>query len=267
MSSPVIAVTDLEVVADRRRILNIRKLHIASSEVIAVLGPNGAGKSTLLRVLLGWRSANHGVVRVLGEDVLRARGLARARLRRRVGYVPQETVVDHASPLTVREVVAIGRTGTAGLFRPLRTRDWNLVDTWLARMELLDLKNARYAELSGGERRKVLLARVMVQEPQLLLLDEPTAFLDLAWRERIVTTLDDLYRQTGVTTLLVCHELEVLPPSCRRVVLLRGGECCRDGTPEEALTDESIEDLYGSRMQVWHGNQRHALLPIADGAD
>jgi iron complex transport system ATP-binding protein len=101
----------------------------------------------------------------------------------------------------------------------------------------------------------------MAQEPELLLLDEPTANLDLGWRERIVETVEALYTQTRISVLLVCHELEVLPPACRQVVLLEAGRVSATGTPEQVFTTARVSHLYGARLQALHRAGRHAVIP------
>ena len=146
-------------------------------------------------------------------------------------------------PLTVREVVAIGRTARAGLFHPLSRDDWQTVDQWIERLGLAALADRAFSQISGGEQRKTIIARAMAQEPELLLLDEPTANLDLGWRERIVETVQTLYTQTRISVVLVCHELEVLPPSCRQVVLLDAGRVAATGSPEAVFTPERVAAL------------------------
>lgn len=256
-----LVVEQLRVDVGRRTILDVPEVRVPSGEVLAILGPNGAGKSTLLKTCLGFRRPTVGRVHVLGHDVTRLGTLALNRLRRRVAYIPQELAAYHAMPLTVREVVAIGRTGLAGLLRPLRPADWQIVDAWIERLGLAALARAAYSDLSGGEQRKALIARAMVQEPRMIVLDEPTAHLDLGWREHIVTTLDTLVADARPTVLLVCHELEVLPQCCRRLILLHDGRVAAIGTPEDVLTPQRVQTLYGPGLHVWHDGGRHAVLP------
>ena len=241
--------------------LEVPELRVARGEFVTLLGPNGAGKSTLLRTVLGLLRPATGVLRVLGEEVPALRGGALAALRRRIGYVPQLLPPRSELPMTLREVVAIGRTARAGLGRRLRQEDWAVVDSWLGRLGLAGLAERTFSELSGGEQRKALLARAMAQEPELLLLDEPAANLDLGWREQLVATLEALYRQTPLTVALVCHELEVLPPACRRVVLLENGRPTATGTPEEVLNPERVHRLYGEGLVAVHAGGRHAVVP------
>jgi len=261
MKGPVIEVRSLAVRVGGRNILQVEHLVIDRGEVVVVLGPNGAGKSTLLKCLLGFSRPTSGEIHVLGHSLAPRARTSLSQLRRRVGYVPQVLAAHSETPLTVREVVAIGRTGIAGLFHPLTRNDWEIIDTWLERLGLSALSRRAYASLSGGEQRKTLIAKAMVQEPELLLLDEPTANLDLFWREQIVATLEQLYAETGLSILLVCHELEVIPQCSRRLLVLRNGQVIADGRPQDVLTRSLIEDLYGSRLTLVEAEGRYAAVP------
>jgi ABC-type cobalamin/Fe3+-siderophores transport system ATPase subunit len=223
----VLQIRGLTVRAGPKILLAIDRLSVRRGEFLGVLGPNGAGKTTLLRSCLGIQRHASGHVEVLGRPVGELGFIRRARLRRRIAYVPQLLPVRSEMPLTVREVVAIGRTGAAGLFRRFSRQDW----------------------------------RAMVQQPDILLLDEPTANLDLGWRERIVQLVESLYRSLQMTVLLVCHEWEVLPPSCRRVAVLRNGRLIADGAPEDMLTDELLESMYGPDLTVVRKAGRFAVVP------
>lgn len=261
MSKNAIQLENLTVRAGRKTILSIDDLSIKHGELVGLLGPNGAGKTTLLRCLLGLQGHVHGEVQVLdrGVKTLGARGLGL--LRRRIGYVPQLLPSHSEMPLTVREVVAIGRTGIAGLFRPLCRRDWKIIDEWIERLGLSSLASRGYTQISGGEQRKTLIARAMVQQPELLILDEPTANLDMGWRERIVETISELYQLGNLTVMLVCHELEVLPSCCNRIAILNSGELVADGEPGEVLSEKMIRSLYGSGFDVLIRNGRYIVVP------
>jgi len=266
MKGPVIEVRWLTVRVGGRNILQVEHLTIGSGEVVVVLGPNGAGKSTLLKCLLGFSRPTSGEVQVLGYSLSPRARRPLSQLRRRVGYVPQVLAAHSETPLTVREVVAIGRTGIAGLFHRLARNDWEIIDMWLERLGLSDLSRRAYASLSGGEQRKTLIAKAMVQEPEILLLDEPTANLDLFWREQIVETLEQLYAETGLTILLVCHELEVIPQCSRRLLVLRDGKVIADGRPQDILTRPLVENLYGSRLTLVKADGRYAAVPAGGPA-
>jgi ABC-type cobalamin/Fe3+-siderophores transport system ATPase subunit len=267
MSPAALEIRGLVVHAAHHGLLEIEHLGVEAGSVVAVMGPNGAGKTTLLRACLGLITPWRGHVTVLREDVGALRGVALAGLRRRIGYVPQLLPARSELPLTVREVVAIGRTARAGLLHPLSRDDWQTVDEWIDRLGLASLADRAFSRISGGEQRKTIIARAMAQAPELLLLDEPTANLDLGWRERIVETVDALYAQTRLSVVLVCHELEVLPPSCRQVVLLDRGRMVAAGSPETVFTRERVTQLYGACLRPEHRGGRHAAVPGGSAHD
>jgi iron complex transport system ATP-binding protein len=266
MTKSAIQIDQLHVRAGRTPLLHIEQLEIGAGEVFGLIGPNGAGKSTLLRTIIGRQRGVSGSLSVLGQLLDRLDPTGKTRLRRRIGYVPQSLEARPELPLTVREVVAIGRSGLSGLFRRLQREDWHIIDQWIDRLGLGDLRHRAYGDCSGGEQRKTLIAQAMVQQPQLLLLDEPTAYLDLGWREQIVQTLDELYAETKLTILLVCHELEVLPQSCTRLAILDHGTLVATGDPTEVLTDERIASLYGPGLTVRHTGGRHMVTPTTEAS-
>jgi iron complex transport system ATP-binding protein len=264
MSDSAVELDSLLVRLGGREILRVPRLAVCRSEVVVVLGPNGAGKSTLLKCILGFTRPTSGELRVLGQRVAPRPAAPLCRLRRRIGYVPQVPAVPGETPLTVREVVAIGRTGIVGLFRRLAPADWDAVDAWIDKLGLGGLAGSAFAGLSGGEQRKVLIAKAMVQEPEILLLDEPTAHLDLFWRERILAALGGLYDETRLTIVLVCHELEAIPPCCRRLLVLRDGRVLADGSPPEVMTPRLVELLYGAQLRLLAAGNRYAAVPVGE---
>jgi iron complex transport system ATP-binding protein len=261
-NDPVVDIRRLVVQRGRRAILRIDDLTLPRGQVTVVLGPNGAGKTTLLECLRGSVRPTAGTVRVLGQQVAPRRAVSLSRLRCRLGYVPQVLAQRGETPLCVREVVAIGRTGLAGLFRPLRRDDWDIVDSHIKKFGLTDLADRAYAGLSGGEQRKTLIAKAMVQQPDILLLDEPTANLDLFWREQIVDILERLHADAGLTIILVCHELEVIPACAERLIVLGDGVVVADGRPQEVLTPERVESLYGARLRLIGQQGRFSAIPV-----
>jgi len=261
MTPAVLEIHRLAVHAAGRCLLDVEHLRAESGSVLALMGPNGAGKTTLLRTCLGLLTPTRGDVTVLGENVSSLRGAMLARLRSRIGYVPQLLPAHSELPLTVREVVAIGRTARAGLFHRLSRDDWRTVDQWIERLGLGQLAGHAFSQISGGEQRKTIIARAMSQEPELLILDEPTANLDLGWRERIVGTIQTLHAQTRISVVLVCHELEVLPEACRHVILLEAGHVAAIGEPEVVFTTDRVSQLYDASLRVVHQGGRHAVVP------
>ncbi|MBN1846290.1 MAG: ABC transporter ATP-binding protein [Sedimentisphaerales bacterium] len=265
MSEAAVQFSGVSVRAGRRTILELDALRIERGAMVGLLGPNGSGKSTLLRCCLGMQTHVQGDIEVLGQRIAGLGVRALGRLRRRIGLVPQVLPSDREMPLTVREVVAIGRTASAGMLRPLRRADWRIVDEWLERLGLAPLAGGGYSEISGGEQRKVLIARVLVGRPEILLLDEPTANLDWGWRQRLVQLIEDLYRQMHLTVLLVCHDLDALPAGCRRAVFLCEGRLIADGCWPEIIDPALIRSLYGPGLSVRLNDGR--MVAAAGGAD
>jgi len=269
MTTPAIEVRDLHVRRSGRDILRLDRLCISRGEAVAILGPNGAGKTTLLKCLLGFMRPTGGSIRVFGRQVvvplfqrLTENDCWRlCKLRWTMAYLPQVLAAGCETPLTLREVVSIGRTGKAGLFHALKKTDWLLVDDWLGRLGLAGLAERAYTTLSGGEQRKALIAKAMVQQPDVFLLDEPTANLDLFWREQIVETLEHLHRPGRLTIVLVCHELEAVPACVGRLVILNEGRLLADGPPQEVLDSPRLKMLYGARLKLYQSGGRYAVVP------
>ncbi len=274
MSASDVELADVEVRRGGRPILRVERLIVERREFLGVVGPNGAGKTTLLEVCAALTPPTLGAAGILGRRVGDLSAWGRTRLRRRIGLVPQRAEYYPDVPLSVREVVALGCVGPLGLLGRWTSRDDGVVDEWIGRLGLGPLADRAFRSLSGGEQQKALIARAMAQEPALLLLDEPAAHLDLDWRERLVALLDELYRQSAVTIVMVSHDTELLPACVTRVVLMKAGGILRQGSPEEVLAPTYLAEAYGCPMTVLRLNGRfHAVAtgpaaasPLAGGA-
>jgi len=248
--SAVISVEGATVRAGGGIILSVDSLEVERGELLGVVGPNGAGKSTLLRLLAGFVRSCSGSVSMLGRELSTMTQWQLSDLRRRVATVPQVAELGPYSPCTAAEVVAMGRYGMRGLLRTETHEDRGAAELWLTRLGLSHCAGRPFRHLSGGERRKVLIARAMAQGPQVLLLDEPAAGLDLDWRERLVGLVDELYREGRMTVVVVCHETELLPQSAKRVALIAGGRLAMCGPREEVLTEDRLSAAYGCPVSV-----------------
>lgn len=185
-------------------------------EVVALLGPNGAGKSTLVRAILGLVPLMGGALELFGVPA------GQFRARARIGYVPQRHTIVGGVPSTVREVVSSGRLSRKRPFCPLRAHDRDIVCTAIDTVGLTRSADVSVAKLSGGQQRRVLIARALAAEPDVLVLDEPAAGVDTVNQEILAGTLDRLV-SNGSTLLVVAHELGPLEPLITRVVVLRDG--------------------------------------------
>ncbi len=206
-------------------------LCVGAGEAVAVLGSNGSGKTTMARGLLGLATVLGGTVRVLGAPVggLRERG--------RVGYVPQRHTVSGAVPATVREVVGVGRLARLGLLGRLGRGDRTAVTDAVTAVGLADRLDDPVASLSGGQQRRVLVARALAAEPELLIMDEPTAGVDAASQEALAAVLARI-SAAGTTLLVVTHETAPLAGVLRRAVVVDHGRVVHDGPLEHAAAHE-----------------------------
>jgi ABC-type cobalamin/Fe3+-siderophores transport system ATPase subunit len=216
---------------------------VREGECVAVLGPNGAGKSTLLRLLAGILPASGGRVELRGRPLA---GWRRREIARVVGFVPQS--VNFAFPVTVAEVVEQGRAPHLGPWRPPSPNDRAAVSDALARVGLAGRGAAGVQRLSGGERQLVLLARALASKPQLLLLDEPIAALDVRHQLEFATILDQLVGE-GVGAVLVAHDWNFALRLAHRLVVLHRGRVCAAGPPAEVLQPDLFRTVFGVEVE------------------
>jgi ABC-type Mn2+/Zn2+ transport system ATPase subunit len=229
-------------------------LEVEAREFVGIIGPNGAGKTTLLTIVNGLGKLVSGRVRVLGIALESSNGHA---LRKRVGYVAQAEDIDRRMPMTVREVVIVGRYGVLGLFRRPGERDWAVVDEMLELVGMTHLAERPIGHLSGGEQQRVAIARCLAQEPEIFLLDEPTASLDWKAQTGILELVKRVHNSRRLTTLFVTHDLDALPHTCDRVVLMKDGLIVGDGPPDRVVSAESLSSLFDMPLPVLRERQPH----------
>jgi iron complex transport system ATP-binding protein len=232
-------------------------LELRAGDCAALLGANGAGKTTLLRALLGFVRPDRGEVRLDGR---RLGALGRREIARRIAYVPQA----HAPtfPYTVREIVSMARAPSAGWGVKLQGEDEAAVAEALERLGLSGFSERSYAGLSGGERQAVLIARALAQGAHILLMDEPTASLDLGQQARLMQLLGGLAAE-GLAILMSTHQPELALRWFNRAILLHGGEVLGDGSPREVLTSEALSQLYAVQVRIVEADELLFLSPSA----
>ena len=229
----------------RDAVLSGVSLAARAGEWVAVLGPNGAGKSTLVRVLSGMLAPAAGRVLLDGRDL---QGLARAEIARSLAVVPQDS--DVAFGFSVREVVMMGRAPHQSSLLRVRAEDERAVSSALERCDIAGLANRAVAELSGGERRRVTLARALAQEAKVLLLDEPAAHLDARHAVSVGELVREEVDRRGIACVAVLHDLAAAARWADRVVLLAGGKVRADGPPAEVLKPELLEAVFEIPIRV-----------------
>jgi iron complex transport system ATP-binding protein len=220
-------------------------LRARAGEFVGLLGPNGAGKSTLIRLVAGLVAPAAGEVRLAGLDPFTA---PRRSVAQVCALVPQEPKV--AWPFTVREAVMMGRAPRQGLLALPSRFDRGAVDGALQACDLVHLADRRLDALSGGERRRVFFARALAQEARVLLLDEPTAFLDLG-HQVAAMSMAQVAARGGLCVVAVLHDLNLAAAACDRVVILDRGRVVAEGAPADVLTAERVTDTWG--VPVWRG--------------
>jgi iron complex transport system ATP-binding protein len=254
--APRLALRGIELALGGRSVLVGADLAVAPGEVVGLLGRNGAGKTTLLRVASGLLAPDAGQVLLDGQPL---RALDRRARARAVAVVPQET--HFPFPFTVAEVVLMGRAPHLGWLGFEGRADRAAAREAMERLGILELADRSILELSGGERQLAVLARALAQAPRLLLLDEPTAFLDLRHRLEVLARVGEL-AAAGTGALVVSHDLGVAARCCDRLALLAGGRVLVAGRPEEVLTPAALRAAYGIEADVGPGpDGRPVVVP------
>lgn len=243
--TPLLAIESITAGYDGRAVLDGVSLAVAPGEVLALIGPNGAGKSTLIRAASGMVTPARGRVTIGGEDVHRLRPQVRAR---KIAVVPQAVRLPEA--FTVLDTVLMGRTAYIGWVGRETDADREVALSAMRRTSILDLAGRRIGDLSGGEQQLVLVARALAQSAPVLLMDEPTAHLDLRHQARILGLVRELARDDGLAVLIALHDLNLAAQYAGRAALLAGGRLRAEGTPAEVLTEANVQEAYGVPVRV-----------------
>ena len=226
------------------RVVDGLSCEVEPGEWLALIGPNGAGKTTAVRAIAGLVQYD-GEIHVLGDH---ARALPRTQLARRVALVPQVPLVP--AGLTVREYVLLGRTPHLGYFGSEGRADHHAADAALEQLDLIPLAHRRLDTLSGGERQRATLARSLAQDAPLLLLDEPTAALDMGRQQQVLELVDRLRQDRGLTVVSTMHDLTLAGQYADRLLLLDRGRLVAAGSADAVLTRALITEHYGAEVEV-----------------
>ena len=230
---------------DRRQVVKNINLKIQKGDFLGIIGPNGSGKSTLLRVMSRVLSPQSGEILLEGQRIQRV-GLKA--FCRQVAFVPQDTLINFS--FTVWEIVLMGRIPYLKRLQFETKNDFAIAENALNLTDTLSIKEREISGLSAGERQRVVIAKALAQEPILLLLDEPTSHLDIGHQVQIMNLLKGLNQKEKLTIVIVLHDLNLASEYCRRLVLLNNGAIFKQGTPEEVLTYQNIEQVYKTVVVV-----------------
>ncbi len=246
VASLLLAVENLTVSYNGEPALAHVSFAVYSGERVAVIGPNGAGKSTLFQSILGLLQPRSGSVTLHGID------------REQIGYVPQSEGIQWDFPVTVRDVVMMGRTRRIGWLRFPGKGDTQAVSAALDRVGMSAFSHRQVGELSGGQRRRVFIARALAQEAQMLVLDEPFSGVDVQAQRELIDVLERLNRE-GLTILLSTHDLDLAYHRFDKVLALRRS-VIGFGPPSEVYTPDRLAQMYGGRLAVWDKGERVSVF-------
>jgi manganese transport system ATP-binding protein len=243
---PAVVIHDLIVRYDAVLALDCAELTVNTAQALGIVGPNGSGKSTLLKTIAGLLTPNSGTVEIFGQS-------ARALAPGTIAYVPQVEAVDWTFPATVRDVVAMGRFPRLKFWQPFSAADRAAVDRALEVVKMQDLASRHIAQLSGGQQQRAFVARAIAQEPQLLLLDEPTTGVDAATEEALRVVVRELVA-SGLPVMMTTHDLDRVDDWFDRLMVL-DRKVLAIGTPDEVVAAGAYSSI--REHTHTHGHQRH----------
>jgi len=227
---------------------------VEKGEFVGVIGPNGSGKTTLLKTLYRLLSPQKGEILF---ELVPMKKMDRADIAKRIAVVAQETHL--LFPFSVLETVLMGRSPHLGHLMFESEKDLEITKKAMEWTKVLPFSERSMDELSGGERKRVFIARALAQEPEVILLDEPTANLDIHHQMDFLDLILTLNRERGLTIVMASHDMNIASEFCDRLILLQGGGIYKVGTPDEVITQENIEKVYG--CEVWIDQNPFSGMP------
>lgn len=243
--NPAISILNLSYSYGKVPVLKDISFEIEKGDFFIIIGPNGSGKTTLLRLLAGLISPGREEIKVLGDSI---ENYSRKALARKIAYVPQKVPADF--PFTVSEAVLMGRSPHMGMLGLEKERDLTAAGEAMKFTGLDHLADRKTSQLSGGECQRVFIARAICQDTEIILLDEPTASLDLAHQTRIMDLMEKLQKEREITVVMVSHDLNLAAMYGRTLLLLKEGRIEGLGKPDEVLTFQTLEAAYGCTLLV-----------------
>lgn len=220
-------------------------LSFQSGDFCALIGPNGAGKSTLLKSILGYLPKNQGDIILQNRSI---GSYAREEIARNISLIPQSFNLQF--DLSVYEIVLMGRFPYLQYMQSYKEKDHQIVSKVLEQLELIDLQNEMFNQLSGGEQQRVIIARSLVQDTPIILMDEAFSHLDINHQIETMHLLSEINREQNKTIILVSHNLNLVAEYCRRVIMLKDGKLVADGTPKDVIVPKYLNELYDMKLQV-----------------
>lgn len=220
-------------------------LEIAGGEFVGVIGPNGSGKTTLCKAILGLMRPLEGTLQIFDCSCEKLQCHHRAK----IGYLPQKGTIDRNFPITVLETVMMGRYGVLGLFKRPGKHDRDIAQEALSHVGMLDHRHDALGQLSGGQQQRVFIARALAQQPQVLLLDEPTTGIDIVTQHSVLDLIKRLHHDLGLTVVLITHDINMIRMHVDRLVLLKT-KLYAAGPPADVLKPDILRQVYGKDVVI-----------------
>lgn len=246
MSTPFLTMSDVRFAAGEHTILSGIDLSLEDGRIYGLVGPNGSGKSTLMKIIARQQVATSGTLALQGKDAAAWGGREFAR---KIAYMPQFTPATDG--MTVRELVSLGRFPWHGTLGRFGKADRDLVDDAIARTDLDEFADRLVANMSGGERQRAWIAMMLAQNASCLLLDEPTSALDLAHQASMLSLVESLSHERGLTVVIVLHDINLAARHCDEIIALNRGRMTAKGKPEEIMQAERLQSIFGVGMGVF----------------
>lgn len=243
--SHILDISNISLSFRDKLILSNVSLEVSAGEFFVIIGPNGAGKTSLLKVLAGLQKTQKGTVTIKDKNILNYR---RRNLSQIMAIVPQH--IEVGFPFTVADTVIMGRSPHLGILGMEGENDFHIAEEAMKFTDVSHLTDRKLFQLSGGELQRVIIARAICQQPEIILLDEPTTALDPAHQLKIMDLMEKFRREHGTTIIMVSHDLNLASMYGDRVLLLKSGRVVKTGDPKSVLNKELLEDSYGCRIQI-----------------
>lgn len=258
MSQKIVELSNITVKYGKKVALYNIDLEVFEGEFVGVIGPNGSGKTTLLKLILGLLKPTSGKISVFGR-----KGRLRGRVRNKIGYIPQNPEIDYYFPIKVIDVVMMGRFAKLGFFKNPTKEDKKIAIESLEKVGMLEYVNTPFGHLSAGQQQRVSIARVLAQQPQMLLLDEPTANIDMGTQNLIINLIDEIHQTDQITIFYVAHEINLLTKYLDKIVCLNQS-VYKIGHPKEVLNEQLLSDLYKTKVKMLPYNNEYYFFLMGD---
>lgn len=255
MTNAILQLHEVYFAYDQDPVVKGISLQVKPGEFIGILGPNGSGKSTLLKILGGILKHNSGNVFFQNKNL---HEYNRKILAQSIAWLPQEH--EMAFPFRVAEIVLMGRHPYSSPWEFEGQNDFDIASRAMKITDTTHLSERLFSEISGGEKQRVMMACAIAQEPDVLLLDEPTTALDIKYQLEILNILQQLNRKNDMTLILAMHDLQLASKFCHRLILINKGKFVKDGTPKEVLQKEILDSVYGVSLKIFHDPEDGSVM-------